>query len=298
MKNINIKNSSDLERLKESFNKTLDNRIKAEKLNEKISELDTLGLGETKALFEGVSDRLFDNHKNCVAKYIKTIKENKALKTLYSLYECALKPSRVNDVNLLVSSMVSISEGVDKKALKEGLSKLNSVVKECVVKSNIDSETIDEILSNNKELNEALDFVFTNKKNTKNLFEYTNNLQRIVQHINENMAEEVEESEEKCNEELIGDLNEAISRENSWETEALRDLTLCFLSESSKEDLFNQYKSDCMNILEEKIAESDNIEEHARFTSMKESLCKKQYNENVLKESILKMAELKYTLSE
>ena len=60
--------------------------------------------------------------------------------------------------------------------------------------------------------------------------------------------------------------------------------------------MFNRYKNECVGLLEEKISDTDSIEESVRFSSMKESLSKKEYNKDKIKESILTLAELKYTL--
>ena len=298
-KNI-IKDSNDLIKLKESFNKAFDTQIRVKQIEERVSNLDKLGFGEIKSLFEGISDKLFDNHKDCVANYIKTIKENKELKTLYVLFENVLKPAHVNDANLLVSSMVAISEGIDKKALKEGVKKLQGILKEAVVKSNITAEEFDVLLNENKDINESLSYILTNKKTAKNLFEHTNKVHTVVSYINENMASDNvvnEKASDKTKTELVNDLNEAISCDTPWETEAIKDLTLCFLSESNSEDLFNRYKNDCISLLNEKIEDTDNIEEGIRFSTMKESLVKKEFDKTKLKESILTLAELKYTLT-
>ena len=298
-KNI-IKDSNDLIKLKESFNKAFDTQIRAKQIEERVSNLDKLGFGEIKTLFEGISDKLFDSHKDCVANYIKTIKENKELKTLYVLFENALKPAHVNDTNLLVSSMVAISESIDKKTLKEGVKKLQGILKEAVVKSNITAEEFDALLNENKDINESLSYILTNKKTAKNLFEHTNKVHTVVSYINENMASDNvvdEKASDKTKTELVNDLNEAISCDTPWETEAIKDLTLCYLSESNSEDLFNRYKNGCISLLNEKIEDTDNIEEGIRFSTMKESLVKKDFDKTKLKESILTLAELKYTLT-
>lgn len=300
-KNI-IKDSNDLIKLKESFNKAFDTQIRVKQIEERVSNLGKLGFGEIKSLFEGISDKLFDNHKDCVANYIKTIKENKELKTLYVLFENALKPAHVNDTNLLVSSMVAISEGIDKKTLKEGVKKLQGILKEAVVKSNITAEEFDALLNENKDINESLSYILTNKKTAKNLFEHTNNVHTVVTYINENMDNDKindkvnDKTNDKTNSELVNDLNEAISCDTPWETDAIRDLTLCYLSESSSEELFNRYKDDCISLLNKKIEDVENLEEGIRFSTMKESLSKKEFDKSKLKESILTLAELKYTL--
>lgn len=295
-KNI-IKDSNDLIKLKESFDKAFDNQIREHKLQEKVNEIDNLNFGEIKSLFEGISDKLFDGHKDCVSKYIKTIKENQDLKTFYTLFESVLKPSHVDDPNLLVSCMITLSEGLNKKSLNDGLSRLREILKESVLNASITSEDVDVILNKDKEVNESLNYILTNKKTAKNLFEHVNKVSNVVKYINENMSNSFETNDStKSNNELIDELNEAISCETQWETDAIRDLTLCYLSESSTEDLFNNYKNECLSLLEEKITNADTFEDGVRFSSMKESLSKKEYDKDKLNESILTLAELKYTL--
>ena len=300
MKKNNIETSNDLIRLKESFNKAFDSKIETKKLQEKVAEFSNLNFGDLKTLFEGISYRLFDNNRDCIADYVKTIKGNKALSTLYNLYENSLKPSHTKDAGLLVFAMTSLSDGIDKKQLNEGISKLTKIVKESVLKSGVSVEEVDELLSKNKSINESLSFIFTNKKSPKNLFEYTNRVHEAVNYINENMTPENVDADTviKTNGELLKDLNEAISCENEWEREAIKELTLVRLSESTGEELFEQYKQDCLSLLNEKIEESNNMEEGIRFSTMKESLEKKMFDGDKLNESILKLAELKYTLGE
>ena len=110
--------------------------------------------------------------------------------------------------------------------------------------------------------------------------------------------EEKIDVEEKDFKSLIKDLNENIKSENLWETEALTDIALCTISDGSKQELFETYKSACINLLEDKISISKKIEERSRFLGMKNSLERKEYNEDTLNESILKLSELKKTLSD
>ena len=154
-------------------------------------------------------------------------------------------------------------------------------------------------MNENKEINESLSYILTNKKTAKNLFEHTNKMHAVISYINENMNSDNvlnNDASSKTKAELVNDLNEAISCDTPWETEAIRDLTICYLSESNSEELFNKYKNECVSLLNEKIEEANSIEEGIRFSTMKESLSKKEFDKSKLKESILTLAELKYTL--
>lgn len=295
MSKIDLDNIQNLERLKESLNKTINKRINEQKVNNYFNN--DLNFYTLKTLFECISSNLFDSKNSSFKKYIKIIKENKDLKLLYSLHERVMNPTFSNSPETVVNSMVKLTETIDKKSLKENEHKLSNILKEGINECSIPLNIIEESLSKNKNINESLYFILTNKVNDKNLFEYSNNVHNVLSHINENMEEKID-VEEKDFKSLIKDLNENIKSENPWETEALTDIALCTISDGSKQELFETYKSACINLLEEKISISKNIEERSRFLGMKNSLERKEFNEDTLNESILKLSELKKTLSD
>lgn len=295
MKNIDLNTIEGLTKLKESLEKTISNKIEKQKIDESVKKIDSLTFGSMKSLFEGLSDRVFDSkNKNLVGKYAKTIKENKDLRTLYNLYESVLNANEVSNVDLLVNSLVSLSEGLDRKNINKGKKELSKVLKECIYASNVSNDELNTLLEGS-EINKAIDYIFNNRKNTSNIFEHTNNMNVVIKYVNENMKPVV--SNQKTNNELLNDLNESISGLEQWESDVIKDLTLHTLSESSKEELFNRYKNDCIAILEEKINESEILEERARFESMKRNLSDKEYVAEKLNESLFKLSELKYTLN-
>lgn len=295
MSKIDLINIQDLERLKESLNKTINKRINEQKVNNSLKE--NLNFYTLKTLFECISNNLFDSKNSSIKKYVKMIKENKDLKLLYSLHERVMNPELNNSPETVVNSMIKLTESIDKKALKENERKLSNILKEGINECSIPFNVIEESLSKNETINESLYFILTNKVNEKNLFEYSDKVHNVLSYINENMEEKSELVEEDFKK-LIKDLNENVKSENVWETEALSDLSLCIISNGSKEELFEKYKSTCINLLEEKISLSNDIEERSRFLNMKNSLDKKEYNEDTLSESILKLSELKKTLSD
>ena len=173
MSKIDLDNIQNLERLKESLNKTINKRINEQKVNNYFNN--DLNFYTLKTLFECISSNLFDSKNSSFKKYIKIIKENKDLKLLYSLHERVMNPTFSNSPETVVNSMVKLTETIDKKSLKENEHKLSNILKEGINECSIPLNIIEESLSKNKNINESLYFILTNKVNDKNLFEYSNN---------------------------------------------------------------------------------------------------------------------------
>lgn len=297
MKNINLNNINDLQSLKESLNKTIDKKINEQKLKNFSNKIDTMSFGELKCIFESVSENVFENNKKALAEYVNTIKKNDALKTMYSLHESAIKPSKVSDANQLVNTMVMVSEGIDTKKYNNGLNKLRKVTKSVVNESNLSDDYFSNIINDNVIL-ESLNYILTNKRNHKNLYEYTENFTKVVNYINENMKEQKNDDSNKSDKNLINDLNESFSDLETWQKDSLKDIVLCNISETSKESLFERYKNECLALLDDKISNCNELEESIRFNKMKEQLSNKKCDLNNINESIMTLSELKHTLSE
>lgn len=294
MKKVDLNTIDGLNKLKENLSQVIDNKIKDKQLQEKVNSFDKLSFGELKNIFEGVCHTIFEKDKKNIAKYVNVIKENRDLRILNNLYESILKPKYVSNPDLFVKSLITISEGLDKKNIKRGNSDLCKIVKESVLNSGINCEEIDELINTKKDLNNSIGYIFENNLSVKNAIEHTNNLNNVIKYITENCKSE--ECKTKTNKELIDDLNENIIGLESWESELIKEVSLCNLSESSQSDLFNKYKKDCLDLLEEIIDKCDNIEMKSKFESMKNSMNEKKYDESKFKTDILNIAELKQVL--
>lgn len=293
-----LRNIETLEKFKANLSEAVDKEIERRKIEEKVSSIDSMSLGHLSVLFESLGSALFNENKELIGKYVKTIKENKSLRTLYALYENATSPAYTKNSASLVDTMVNLSESLDKKELNEGLKKLRGIVKEGVVASNVNSNEFDAIVNGRKELNESLDYIFSTKPNAKNVFEYTDKKDFVVNYINENMAQESADNETVTTDDAVEEYKNIFEGLESWESEAVRDLSLHHLSESSGEELFNRYKDECLTVLNEKIESTDSVDEVSRLSVMKEHLSEKKYVEDKLDEDILKLADLKHTLQD
>ena len=300
MKNTTFKTIGDFQRLKESLNDVIDKRITKMKLEECINSFNSLSFACLNEIFKNTVDKLYETKegKRLIKKYVKTIKESNDLKKVYSIYNIVNSPNKINDGTLFIKESISLIEEIDKKNYGASLSSISDIVKECAVSANLDTEAIENIKDKyHGSINESLDYVLFNKMGMNNIVDYTNGLSRITNFINENKKHEndlMEEGKSIC--ELIGDFDKLFTNDiEIWESTAIKDISLAELSGKDKKDVFEEYKSECLSIIEENLNEKD-AENSSRFQGMKEKLMKKEFNSDTIVEDILMLSELKHVL--
>lgn len=300
MKNTTFKTIGDFQRLKESLNDVIDKRVIKMKLEECVKSFKTLPFSCLDEIFKNTVDKLFETKegKNIIKKYIKTIKESNDLKKVYSIYNIINSPNKINDSTLFIKESISLIKKIDKKSYSDSLSSISDIVKECVISANLDTEAIENIKNKyHGSINESLDKVLFGEMSTKNIVEYTNNLSKIANFINENkMHENALVNEGKTIGELIGDFDKLFNDDiEIWESTAIKDISLYELSGRGKKDIFDKYKAECLNIIEENMNAKD-AENASRFQVMREKLTKKEFNSDTIVEDILVLSELKHML--
>ena len=300
MKNTTFKTIGDFQRLKESLNDVIDKRITKMKLEECINSFNSLSFACLNEIFKNTVDKLYETKegKKLIKKYVKTIKESNDLKKVYSIYNIVNSPNKINDGTLFIKESISLIKEIDKKNYGDSLSSISDIVKECAVSANLDTEVIENIKDKyHGSISESLDYVLFNKMDMNNIVEYTNGLSRITNFINENKKHEndlMAEGKSIC--ELIGDFDKLFTNDiEIWEATAIKDISLAELSGKDKKRVFEEYKSECLSIIEENLNEKD-AENSSRFQGMKEKLMKNEFNSDTIVEDILMLSELKHVL--
>ena len=302
MKKLDLNTSKDLAALKKSLNAVIDKRINEQKLSEKITDMKNLSFGEYKVLFEDIMPELSNdvNGKKIIASYVKLIKENKAIKSVYKILEG--KEICYNlDSNIAPYALTDVLENVDRKLLREGEQKMYSIYKDaCEAVNDVTCERIDNTLNENKELNDAISYLThkSDKSNIKALNERVNSIKALSNFVNESVGKMTPETvnETKTSGELVSELNGLFENVNTdWEHNVLQDIALCYASNGSKEELFESYKNRCIEAIDT-LSNDDDIVEKSRLHGMKQQLSEKVYHAETLSEDLLKLAELRETL--
>lgn len=301
MKSLDLQNTKDLILLKEEIEKILSKRIVESQKNDTIESIDAMPFGVAKCLFESVSDKLFssDKGKSLIGKYIKAIKENKALCKEYAFYNLVSHPQTVSNVSEYLIEAKRLCGGATSKACKESEDRVKAIVKECLKEVEISNEEINTTITNNKVLNETVDYYLKNPVTYENLRTYVDKFQVLQSIVAENQsADIVLENSEKSVKELVSELNEKFNGSLTvWENRVVKDISLANISNTDKKDLFESYKNDCLSVINERLENSE-IEDKSQFFTMKTQLESKNYNADTIVEDLLRFSELKNLITE
>ena len=298
---LRVEEINNLELVRNEFNRLVNEQIETHRYNDVLENINTLGLGKIRNLYENISDTMLesDNGVKVMRKYVKTIKENKDLKKVFSFYNFIDNLNVDSDSRwTYITEGLKYLDGIDKRNYKKGVKELGNIVSEGVKISNISRNIIEECINNTNNVYESVDFLVLEKPTLKNINEQVNAKNNILSFL-DNKTIVVRESCEsnKTNKELINEINEEMSEINeSWMKELIEDITLNNLSDNGDKVLFENYKNDCLIIIENIVNSDDDVEDKSKMYSLKEKLGNKEYNAETFNNDIINLAELKSTL--
>lgn len=302
MKQLDINKSKDLVALKENLNNVIDKKITQQRLSEKLNEMKNLSFGEYKALYDDIINDLSDINLNesmkSLASYVKLLKENKAIRSVYRIID-HVGLDITSDPTITAYAWATILESVDKKQLKEGEQKMYNIYKRaCCMVNNVTPERIDNVLAESKSVNDAVKYLthHSNSSNINKLNERVNSINVLSNLIKENATIEKPQIEvNKKNSDLISELNNVFVNEyTEWENKVLKDLSVCYASGADTKELFEQYKTSCIEAIDS--IDDEDLTTKSRLHGMKQQLMEKEYNKETLQEDLFKLAELKETI--
>lgn len=298
---LRVEEINNLELVRNEFNRLVNEQIETHRYNDVLENINTLGLGKIRNLYENISDTMLesDNGVKVMRKYVKTIKENKDLKKVFSFYNFIDNLDVDSDSRwTYITEGLKYLDGIDKRNYKKGVKELGNIVTEGVKISNISRNIIEECINNTNNVYESVDFLVLEKPTLKNINEQVNAKNNILSFL-DNKTIVVKESCEsnKTNKELINEINEEMSEINeSWMKELIEDITLNNLSNNGDKVLFENYKNDCLMIIENIVNSDNDVEDKSKMYSLKEKLGSKEYNTETFNNDIINLAELKSTL--
>lgn len=298
MENINLNNIEYLTRLQIELNKVIEGHIMQREKEELLESIETLPFYKLKKLFESISDKLMDSKdgKKILKKYIKTIKESKSLKGLYSLHDAINKTNDVKDSSLFLNEALNIVS-YDNVNYMNDLKKLGGIVKEALTFAESSVESINECIKTVSDVSSSIDYLYTNKKTLNNLNEYVENYTNVTKFINENKYVKNGGEETIDVNTFITEANELTKTlDSEWCKKLFENIFLSNISGGSNEDLFNNYKTSCLSLIDKNLNECEDIQTRSTFENMKNNLEKKMFIKENFTTDITNLAELEDTL--
>lgn len=283
IKKINsIKTNKELLEYKAKVNETFDQREKYINLCEIASNNSKKSFGYIKEAFETISPDLFNTKegKKIINKFITTIKENNNLSNLYTLHENIRKINADTDIDFFVNTIAETNWNINKQVNNDIL-KLGRVLSEGILLLGHDS--ISKLPTEKKSLDNAVKFLSENKKNKNNIVEYSDAIKVIREHIKENKNQNVFENKDIDTfvNEMFSSYNEKYSTLTNEEKEIIKQINLS----ENKEELFNDYKINCLSKLDNYINNNNNDDEVKKITEVYNKVKNKNFtNENISKD--------------
>lgn len=251
--------------------------------------------GKIKNAFNGILVESFvggdKSNKNIFKTYIKTIRENEALKTQFLVYNNIENKIEENEfkANLFLQENISLLNKFSKKEILEANKKLANQI-------SFEKEIKDEYV--NDELHENISkLIFLNKtsKNIDAIVEATSN---IISYMKNNKLRLVNEAIELPNSMLstimVEKYNERYSTLDENEKEILK--VLIESTDDQKQEVYKKTLKECIDLINENLKEAD-LNAKDKLLQVKEKLLNDtiQVNENFFK-NISKLVELKNSL--
>lgn len=256
------------------------------------SQLDTNNFGVLNHIFEDRLPELFKNNKKAVREVIKLIKEDKNLSAQFDFYENIRKykgkiTEMIDPVGYLshFNAVVEKYNLIDKDTIIESNKRLRKVLKENNV---IPTDFINEEAMG---LYEAGHNLLTKKQSLKNMVTLTESINSVENYMNKHKNDKINESIDP--QKLISDFENKL-KETLTESEMsfVKEITdwRSPIAEQRKEKLFNKFKNECIEKVDEMLKEdAGNVE----LESLKRQLEEQKFNKDSIVQDIAKLLEIR-----
>jgi hypothetical protein len=248
--------------------------------------------GKIKNAFNGVLVESFtgdkESNKNLFKTYIKTIRENEALKTQFLVYNNIENKIEENELkaNLFLQENIALLNKFSKKDLLEANQKLANFI-------SIENDSYEK-----QELHENLSELIFLKKTSKNIDAIVEATSKILIHMKNNKLKLVKEAIELPNSMLstimVEKYNERYSTLDENEKEILK--VLIESTDDQKQEVYKKTLKECIDLINENLKEAD-LNAKDKLLQVKEKLLNDtiEINENFFK-NISKLVDLKTSL--
>lgn len=234
-----------------------------------------------------------ETNKNIFKKYVKILKEDEILTSLYMLYE-DLKTKHIEseyEAGEYIKNYFNILENRDKEEINLSINKLDGLLNEND-KNVIPSEDI---------ISEHITKLLFSEKTSKNLNDLTESFNTIKESIMSKKDDEIAESSNNINlppsmlsKLMVDRFNEHYGEISENEKNILK--TILDGDEEERISLFNETINDCVNITNIKLNETNDLDIKAKLLDVKHKLLEMNYNHESFNCDMGKLVELKQSI--
>ena len=258
---------------------------------ELMNEMNTTNFGVLNHIFENELPTLIKTNKKAVRNVIKTIKEDKNLINQFNFYNVIKEQYNGSHADMISSKEAIenlakiVGENIDLKTVKASNKKLRNVMIESGVKP---SNFVDE---ESRKLYENGDIILTSKRNTNNMISLVESYDAVCKWMDVHKSDKVKDG--KNPDEMIREFEEKLKDNlNESEISFVQQITdfRTPIAEQRKEKLFNKFKNECINKINEMLKEdAENVE----LKGLSDQINEMSFNKETIVKDIAKLLEIR-----
>jgi hypothetical protein len=257
---------------------------------ELMNEMNTTNFGVLNHIFENELPTLIKTNKKAVKKVINTIKEDKNLLGQFNFYNVIKEKYNGKVADSLDSKTALdqiakiVCEEIDAKTIKASNKKLKDVMIECGVKP---TEFVDE---ESMKLYENGNIILSNKRTTNNALNLIESYDAVSKWMDahkedKKVGQDADQMIKEFEEKLKNNLNESemsfVQQITDWRSP---------LAEQRKEKLFNKFKNECIDKINEMLKEDAN---NVELKGLSDQLNEMKFDKNNIVKDIAKLLEIR-----
>ena len=258
---------------------------------ELMNEMNTTNFGVLNHIFENELPTLIKTNKKAVRNVIKTIKEDKNLINQFNFYNVIKEQYNGSHADMISSKEAIenlakiVGENIDLNTVKASNKKLRNVMIESGVKP---SNFVDE---ESRKLYENGDVILTSKRNTNNMISLVESYNAVSNWMDAHKSDKVKDG--KNPDEMIREFEEKLKDNlNESEISFVQQITdfRTPIAEQRKEKLFNKFKNECINKINEMLKEdAENVE----LKGLSDQINEMSFNKETIVKDIAKLLEIR-----
>lgn len=287
-----INNIDELKKYQEALNEACEKRMEKLNVKEEASKLEIPSYLFIKESFENMSEKLFSTAKGrrIIGRYVREHKMNSELSKMFRIYENISKADKTINVTTLIQDMKNMVGDINEGKLNAGIDNLKKLLKESYILIGTEAKSL---LSENKELSNYVDYVFTNTLKMDNVVRYNKCINEIKMYVDNNEVKGIsfKKATQVNVDECYARYNELLSGEDA---EILKEIK----NAENKETIFEKYKNECLVSIDEAIKTDIDQASCDKLYEFKTKIQNKTYNEETLGLDISNFIELKNIVKE
>lgn len=258
---------------------------------ELMNEMNTTNFGVLNHIFENELPTLIKTNKKAVRNVIKTIKEDKNLITQFNFYNVIKEQyngthaDMISSKDALENLAKIVSEDIDLKTVKASNKKLRNIMVESGIKP---SDFVDE---ESRKLYENGDVILTTKRNTNSMISLVESYNAVSNWMDAHKSDKINDG--KNPDEMIREFEEKLKNNlNESEMSFVQQITdwRSPIAEQRKEKLFNKFKNECINKINDMLKEdAENVE----LKGLSDQINEMSFNKETIVKDIAKLLEIR-----